>query len=556
MQTLTPSNSSIMLSMQLATDKLLVDDTNTTVLVRSPRASPLFHIRAASLSEIVKPPDQIFNTEPPYMIRALTLERFVEKVVTQQGDYEELLKLLLMSHHVFMTHSELLVRLLKYFDSHVEQREWICDVILKWMKEYVNHWFNSGGDDGADSSDDIIVKIGLEFVNSRRGMTDNNTLVGEIHSPKGDEKSANEHFVHKFVNDIIKSLQQEYSNSEDNKTTTIDENITKKLELIASRLSSLQDYYTKHHPSYPLAHDWSLLTSNEDEYEGSWDDDEEDELEMPSETKFEWKQLQEQEQVQESNILDWSVRELAIQLTLIDAELFCAIDSSECVSRDYHEQELKKSPNIALLIDRFDTMNRWVVQQILNETELDKRVQVLSKLIDLMRHLYQMDNYHSLMAIFSALSNQSVFRLKKTMSGLNKQDVLLLKKLDYLLNPSKRFRALVDEMQYCDPPCIPYLGVLLSQLSAVQTCYDNKISVADGVKMIHINKFRLCSKVVAQLHTFQKHSLWYSKNFTRVPHLYNELLAQIYDNPAVAPNAVSSEQCMEKSLLLEPRSSE
>jgi len=417
-----------------------------------------------------------------------------------------------------------------------------------------------------------------ELYNDQQQLNNNNNNTESLSSESSSSSSSS------TGDSTSNSSNQTHSSSSSSSTTTATTNeeeqlIKEKLEKMKQKLIHIQQQTMEtYSPTYALSMDWDQLATensdsevaNDDDEEAT-DEDEDDEDDEDEEepfnysiTKFHLKQIEEssekdiEQAVTSGNgeRFDWSLHlsEFAIQLTLMDYKLFCSIENSECVSRDYHDaNDLKQfSPNISLMIDHFDMTNRWAVSQILSEETPEGRAKVITGLIELMRQLYTLDSYHSLMAVFSSLSSQAVFRLKRTKALLSCRDVAFLGILDTLLNPSKRFKALTQECRNCQAPCLPYIGVFLSQLSAVQTGYDNWMKVQGGIKLIHINKFRLYSKIMAEMHTFQKYARRYRTLFREVPVIQSFITSEIYHCQSFKSPDIS-QQFLEKSRTIEPR---
>jgi hypothetical protein len=61
-------------------------------------------------------------------------------------------------------------------------------------------------------------------------------------------------------------------------------------------------------------------------------------------------------------------------------------------------------------------MTYWIASEIIKAKE-DKRTQTLSRFIEVGEHLRDLQNYHSLMAVFSALNLGPVQLLQQTWKG-------------------------------------------------------------------------------------------------------------------------------------------
>jgi len=74
----------------------------------------------------------------------------------------------------------------------------------------------------------------------------------------------------------------------------------------------------------------------------------------------------------------------------------------------------KRAPNIAALIHRFNKIGKWIAKLIVDEPDLEKRADILMNIIEIMQELAEARNFSTLVAIFSALTSSSIYRLNDT----------------------------------------------------------------------------------------------------------------------------------------------
>ncbi len=174
-----------------------------------------------------------------------------------------------------------------------------------------------------------------------------------------------------------------------------------------------------------------------------------------------------------------------------------------------------KAPNIVLMTKRFNDvsrspitiflgrvcyvlnsmqMSRLVVSEIVTQPDSSSRVQSIEKwtaVADICRCLH---NFNGVLQICAAFTNASVFRLKNTWARVSKSVITFksavlylhdmyertrliafvpqtkqtIEKLQSLVSSDGRFRNLRDALHRTDPPCIPYLGMYLSDLTFIE----------------------------------------------------------------------------------------
>ncbi|XP_062446631.1 rap guanine nucleotide exchange factor 1 isoform X8 [Rhea pennata] len=158
---------------------------------------------------------------------------------------------------------------------------------------------------------------------------------------------------------------------------------------------------------------------------------------------------------------DFHSHEIAEQLTLLDAELFYKIEIPE-VLLWAKEQNEEKSPNLTQFTEHFNNMSYWVRSIIMVQEKAQDRERLLLKFIKIMKHLRKLNNFNSYLAILSALDSAPIRRLewqKQTSEGLAEYCTLI--------DSSSSFRAYRAALADVEPPCIPYLGLILQDLTFV-----------------------------------------------------------------------------------------
>ncbi|CAG2241158.1 GRF2 [Mytilus edulis] len=177
--------------------------------------------------------------------------------------------------------------------------------------------------------------------------------------------------------------------------------------------------------------------------------------------------------------------DIAEQMTLIDAELFHKIEIPE-VLLWAKEQSEEQSPNLTTFTEHFNKMSYWVRTRILTQEEAKDREKYFMKFIKVMRHLRKLNNFNSYLAILSAVDSAPIRRLEWQRPNLE-----VLKEFCQLIDSSGSFRAYRHALAETEPPCIPYIGLILQDLTFINIgnqdfLQDGNINFAKRWQQFHI----------------------------------------------------------------------
>lgn len=175
------------------------------------------------------------------------------------------------------------------------------------------------------------------------------------------------------------------------------------------------------------------------------------------------------------NVLRLPYAELAAQITLLDFKIFTGIQTEELESCGWTKKDkCVTSPNIVAFTRRFNNISFWVVQEILNGVSPKERAELLSYFIKLAKKLHEFNNLHSLFAIISAMRSASIYRMTNTWSALHKKDKQTLDRLANLFSDDNNWQNLREYIETLKLPCIPYLGLFLTDLVYIDLAHPNK----------------------------------------------------------------------------------
>ncbi|XP_076162375.1 ras-specific guanine nucleotide-releasing factor 1 isoform X1 [Ptiloglossa arizonensis] len=196
-----------------------------------------------------------------------------------------------------------------------------------------------------------------------------------------------------------------------------------------------------------------------------------------------------------------SALEIAEQMTYLDHKIFISISSEELLGQAWMKADkATRAPHIILMTKRFNEVSQLVVSEIIQRSNLSARVSAIEKwaaVADISRVLH---NYNGVLQICAAFTNTSVFRLKKTWEKVSKTTMQTIDRLQTIVSSDGRFRNLREALHRCDPPCIPYLGLYLTDLSFIEE--GTPTMTEDG--LLNFSKMRMIAHVIREIRHFQQ----------------------------------------------------
>ncbi|KAL8996415.1 MAG: hypothetical protein Q9169_004063 [Polycauliona sp. 2 TL-2023] len=251
------------------------------------------------------------------------------------------------------------------------------------------------------------------------------------------------------------------------------------------------------------------------------------------------------------SILDFDPLELARQFTLKESQIFCSILPEELLATEWTKKSSSMAVNVRAMSRLSTDLANLVADSILYSEDHKKRATVIKQWVKIAKKCLGLENYDSLMAIICSLNSSTILRLKRTWDQVSSKTKAKLETLKEVVEVSRNYAALRQRLQNTIPPCIPFVGTYLTDLTFVdvgnQTTRQLSIENDDvTVPVINFGKHMKTAKIISELQRFQV-----PYRFTEVPELQTWIQDQLV-------RVRSSEQTnvqnyYRRSLLLEPR---
>jgi len=217
-----------------------------------------------------------------------------------------------------------------------------------------------------------------------------------------------------------------------------------------------------------------------------------------------------------------------------------AIEAKECLGMAWTKKDKEqKAPNLLKMIHNFNTVSKWVSATIIKETNISKRVAVLSHFIDVVGHLRELNNFNAIFQIIGGLGNSSVFRLTKTFARIRTDKNRVLEDLRVLTNPHKSWANYRKTIHEINPPCVPFLGIYQTDLTFIEDGNPDKFSTG----LINFKKCRLVASVILEIQQYQQKPYNLQGATSLEEWIFKDQLE----------NQLDEKQLYDSSLLAEPR---
>ncbi|KNC50985.1 Ras guanine nucleotide exchange factor J [Thecamonas trahens ATCC 50062] len=235
----------------------------------------------------------------------------------------------------------------------------------------------------------------------------------------------------------------------------------------------------------------------------------------------------------------WSYDEVEIaqQMCLIDFSMYKVIKPREFISQGWEREKYHHlCPRLMAFIEHFNNISNWAILSIVSQDTLKKRVKRMEKIIRVGKELAELNNFNSLMALVCGLNTAAMLRLKYTRAGLSKKATRMLEELEAICSAESSYKSLRARIASAQPPCIPYVGVYMQDLTFINDGNENTVN-----GLINFGKRRLVFDQIAKIQLYQQTG-W---DFPRIPMVYRTL---VHPTPGVSENDL-----YQLSLLREPR---
>lgn len=244
--------------------------------------------------------------------------------------------------------------------------------------------------------------------------------------------------------------------------------------------------------------------------------------------------------------LDIDALEFARQLTIIESKLYGKIKPTECLNKTWQKKLTPGEPdpaeNVKALILHSNQLTNWVAQMILTQGDVKRRVVVIKHFVSIADKCRSLNNFSCLTSIISALGSAPIHRLSRTWSQVNARTTGVLDQMRSLMGSTKNFIEYREALHKANPPCIPFFGIYLTDLTFIE---DGIPSIIKKTQLINFAKRAKTAEVIRDIQQYQNVPF----GLQPVPELQDYIIRNMQ-------SANDVHEMYERSLQVEPRERE
>ena len=215
-------------------------------------------------------------------------------------------------------------------------------------------------------------------------------------------------------------------------------------------------------------------------------------------------------------IFDFSDEEIARNLTLISYKLLSSIDFNELWNGNFiKDDKYTKSPNVMKVIDRFDKLMLFIIEDICSYETNKARVKLITKWANIAKTCRDLHNYNDLLIINQCFNHTLIKKMVSTWKKIPKSTLELISDLNKFCSSQQCYINIRKEIVGCKHIAyIPYLGILLKEIVDIKNKYKYAEKIGD-YNCINCVKLQKMYYLVNKFFEFKN----YSFTFTQVNEL-------------------------------------